>query len=373
MKTLRHAIFDLREASGSLGDLGTFLPLLVGMTSQNGLDFTAALFFAGFFNVVTGLVFSIPMAVQPMKAIAAVALVQGLTPGQICAAGLMVSLLLLVAASTRGLSVLQDRLPMPVIRGLQMGLGFSLFAKGVELVQRDLTRGWSQWPLFLVGLVLVLVWGQRPARPTALILFLLGCAVVAVQQPLLLQPGFYPPHWCPPGELDFSSSFWSAALPQFPLTVLNSVIGVSVLSFDLFPERGATPRKVALSVALMNLVPACFGGMPMCHGAGGLAGQVRFGARSNGSILMLGVVKMAAALLFGASLLSLCRAYPGSLLGLMLALSALELAQVAYRPGNRGEVTATLITAATTAALQNPLIGLIVGGMFWMGRRAAQE
>ena len=140
MKTLRHAIFDLREASGSLGDLGTFLPLLVGMTSQNGLDFTPALFFAGFFNVVTGLVFSIPMAVQPMKAIAAVALVQGLTPGQICAAGLMVSLLLLVAASTRGLSVLQDRLPMPVIRGLQMGLGFSLFAKGVELVQRVLAH-----------------------------------------------------------------------------------------------------------------------------------------------------------------------------------------------------------------------------------------
>lgn len=78
-QTLRYARFNRHEIAGSLGDLGTFLPLLVGMSAQNGLNFASALFFAGLFNIVTGLTFSIPMAVQPMKAIAAVALTEGLT------------------------------------------------------------------------------------------------------------------------------------------------------------------------------------------------------------------------------------------------------------------------------------------------------
>lgn len=83
-QTLRYARFNRHEIAGSLGDLGTFLPLLVGMSAQNGLNFASALFFAGLFNIVTGLTFSIPMAVQPMKAIAAVALTEGLTTPDSC-------------------------------------------------------------------------------------------------------------------------------------------------------------------------------------------------------------------------------------------------------------------------------------------------
>ena len=87
-RTLRYARLDRHEIAGSLGDMGTFLPLLVGMAAQNGLDFGAALFFAGLFNIVTGFLFPIPMAVQPMKAIAAVALTEGLKAPQILAAGI---------------------------------------------------------------------------------------------------------------------------------------------------------------------------------------------------------------------------------------------------------------------------------------------
>ena len=58
-ETLRAARLDRHEIAGSLGDLGTFLPLLVGMAAENGLDFAAALFFAGLFNVITGLTFAI--------------------------------------------------------------------------------------------------------------------------------------------------------------------------------------------------------------------------------------------------------------------------------------------------------------------------
>src|SRR5690606_38237622 len=106
--------------------------------------------------------------------------------------------------------------------------------------------------------------------------------------------------------------------PQIPLTTLNSVIAVCALSADLFPARAATPRKVAISVGLMNLSACPFGGMPMCHGAGGLAGQYRFGARTNGSILFLGTVKMLLAVLLGGTLMALCQAFPASVLGVLL-------------------------------------------------------
>src|SRR5256885_16903935 len=120
---LRRARFDRHEIAGSLGDMGTFLPLLVGMTAHNGLDFASALFFAGLFNVVTGLAFAIPMAVQPMKAIAAVALTEGLTVPQILAAGATVSLIILVLGITGLIDWLNRVVPKSVVRGLQLALG----------------------------------------------------------------------------------------------------------------------------------------------------------------------------------------------------------------------------------------------------------
>ncbi|MBT9582821.1 putative sulfate/molybdate transporter [bacterium] len=366
---LKKAIFDARELSGALGDLGTFLPLLVAMVAQNGVDFTAALFFAGFFNVVTGIVFAIPMAVQPMKAIAAVALLQGLSAAQIAAAGLCVSLLVLLISLTGLLDWVQKTLPTSVIRGLQLGLGLSLLIKGVGLIASS--GGWwslDGYPLALVAIFLTFRF-ESTRWPVALLLFGLGCAVAALQHPVALQPGLHLPHWTPLSWGDLTGSFWSAALPQLPLTLLNSVIAVSALSFDLFPDRPASPRKVAFSVGLMNLVPAFFGGMPMCHGAGGLAGQARFGARSNGSILMLGGIKMFVALLFGTSLLALCKVYPASILGTMLAVSGLELAVVAQRSFTRTEATAMLVTAGVGLALNSPALGLLAGWLMWLCQR----
>jgi sulfate permease, SulP family len=45
---------------------------------------------------------------------------------------------------------------------------------------------------------------------------------------------------------------------------------------------------VCLSCGLGNLGAAAIGGMPMCHGAGGLTAHVRLGARTAGMNLLLG-------------------------------------------------------------------------------------
>jgi MFS superfamily sulfate permease-like transporter len=367
---LRQARLNTHEVAGSLGDLGTFLPLLVGMASQNGLNFAAALFFAGLFNLLTGLTFSIPMAVQPMKAIAAVALTEGLTVPQILAAGATVSVVILMLGVTGLIDWLNRVVPKSVVRGLQLALGLSLLMKGMQMVAG--TNQWFAPDSYLTGLlsalvVLLLFFSRRV--PAALVLFGVGLVLAVWTHPGVagsLGVGFTLPSWSPPAWEDFVTAFSKAALPQIPLTTLNSVIAVCALSADLFPDRRAEPRRVAVSVGMMNLVACWFGGMPMCHGAGGLAGQYRFGARTNGSILFLGAVKMLLAIFLGTSLMALCRAFPASVLGVMLAFSGMELALVCRDQTSRTDAFAMLLTAAACLGLNNIALGFLLGlAMTW--------
>jgi len=361
------------EIAGSLGDMGTFLPLLVGMASQNGLGFASALFFAGFFNVATGLAFSIPMAVQPMKAIAAVALTEGLTAPQIVAAGASVSLVVLVLGLTGLIEALDRAIPRSVVRGLQLALGLSLLMKGLQMVAGTKTPvGLDSWATGAVAAIVTLLLFFSRRLPAALVLFGAGLLLAVLKTPGVaesLRLGLTLPGWSPPAWDDFVGSFAKAAVPQIPLTTLNSVIAVCALSTTLFPDRPAEPRRVAISVGLMNLVSAPFGGMPMCHGAGGLAGQYRFGARTNGSVLFLGGVKMAVALLFGASLMTLCRAFPASILGVMLAVSGSELALVTRDQTARGDAFVMLLTAGASLGLNNVALGFGIGLVLALLRR----
>jgi MFS superfamily sulfate permease-like transporter len=372
-RTLGQARLDRHEIAGSLGDLGTFLPLLVGMAAQNGLDFAASLFFAGVFNVITGLTFAIPMAVQPMKAIAAVAITEGLTVPQILAAGATVSLVVLVLGLTGLIDWLNMVIPKSVVRGLQLALGLSLLMKGLQMVAR--THVWVGPDSYVVGAVAamaVLAFFFSRRVPGALVLFGFGLLLSLWKRPDILQTlhiGLTLPSWSPPGWRDFVSAFPRAALPQIPLTTLNSVIAVCALSADLFPRRQAEPRTVAISVGVMNLVAAWFGGMPMCHGAGGLAGQYRFGARSNGSILFLGGAKILIAVLFGASLMTFCEVFPGSVLGVMLAFSGMELALVTRDQTERIDAFAMLLTAGVCLGLDNIALGFALGlALVWAFR-----
>jgi len=369
-RSLHHVRINRHEIAGSLGDLGTFLPLLVGMAAQNGLNFASALFFAGVFNFVTGLTFSIPMAVQPMKAIAAVALTEGLTVPQILAAGATVSLIVLLLGVTGLITWLNRVVPRSVVRGLQLALGLSLLMKGMQMVAG--TGQWLAADSYLTGLlsalvVLLLFFSRK--FPAALVLFVAGLVVAVWTDPGVVSSlgvGFTLPTWTPPGWADFVAALPKAAVPQIPLTTLNSVIAVCALSVDLFPDRPADPRRVAVSVGLMNLVAAWFGGMPMCHGAGGLAGQYRFGARTNGSILFLGAVKIVLAVLLGSSLVALCAAFPASILGVMLAFSGMELALVCRDQTSRTDAFAMLLTAAACLGLKNMALGFVLGwAMAW--------
>jgi MFS superfamily sulfate permease-like transporter len=373
--------FDRGEAGGALGDLGTFVPLLVGMVNRCGLQFGPALFCAGLMNLVTGLAFGIPMPVQPMKAIAAVAIDEGLNQSEIITAGILTALVILFLSLTGLIDWLSKAIPKSVVRGLQLALGLKLLTNGFSLIAGTAggaAAGWAGligWDSVGMGVLcasVVLLSYFSTRVPGALVVFGIGLVALLASKPELLGQLQIGITWQMPDLLDKSAwltGLWRGALPQIPLTTLNSVIAVCVLSLDLFPDRPAAPKKVATSVALMNLICCPLGAMPMCHGAGGLAAQYRFGARTGGSVVMLGVAKMALALLFGGSLLLWLQQYPQAVLGVLLLFSGLELALVCRDQTGRVDFFVMVITAGACMAV-NTAIGFLIGWvmaalLFW--------
>jgi MFS superfamily sulfate permease-like transporter len=358
------AWFNRAEAGGALGDLGTFIPLLAGMVNRCGLQLGPALFFAGLMNLITGFTFGIPMPVQPMKAIATVAIAQGLSQAQILAAGTLTGAVVLVLALTHLLERLNRAIPRSVIRGLQLALGLKLIQLGFERVaSTHALFGWDSIALGIGCAVLVLLLYFSTRVPGALVVFGVGCLALLMSRPAVFSAMHLGIDWHLPPLADWEAwrtGFWQGTIPQVPLTLLNSVIAVCALSADLFPHRPAAPRRVALSVALMNIISCPFGAMPMCHGSGGLAGQYRFGARTGGSVVMLGAAKMALALLFGGSLLAALQAYPQSVLGILLLFSGLELALVCRDQTKRVDFFVVALTCGACLAL-NMAVGVLVG------------
>jgi MFS superfamily sulfate permease-like transporter len=188
----------LSEVSGSLGDVGTLIPLLVGMAKNGYVDFVPALFFAGLFNMIGGASWDLPMCVQPMKTIAAVALTHDqLTRVQVTLAGMLVGGIVLILGVTRLIVVVNNVVPMSVVRGMQLGLGLSLVKKGVLLVLqasggKTNTGNAGRWfnsvdCYATAGLcfLLTLMLTQRKERkvPAALITFSIGLVLALIQVP----------------------------------------------------------------------------------------------------------------------------------------------------------------------------------------------
>ena len=360
----RRLQFNRSEAGGALGDLGTFIPLLVGMVNKCGLQLGPALLFAGLMNVVTGLAFGIPMPVQPMKAIATVAISEGLNEAQILAAGIVTGFVILILGVTRLIEWLNRVMPRSVVRGLQLALGLKLLTKGFdEIAGTGRLFAWDSMATATVCVVVVLALYFSTRVPGALVVFGIGLIALFAANPNLLGEIRFGLDWAWPNLgnwEDWKTGMLRGTIPQIPLTTLNSVIAVCALSMDHFPDRPAGPRKVAISVGLMNLLCCPFGAMPMCHGAGGLAAQYRFGARTGGSVVLLGGAKIALALLFGGSLLAWLQAYPHSVLGVLLLFSGLELAVVCRDQTAKTDFFVMILTAGACLAV-NTALGFAVG------------
>lgn len=325
----------LREISGSLGDLGTLLPLLIAL-SDGYIALPTTLVVAGIANILTGLFFGIPLPVQPMKAIAAVALARDFSKDEVASAGLFVAGVIGFLSITGLIQWFTRQVPIPVIKGIQVGTGISLITFGGKLVEASygpvLKHNILVILLLVLGFLALLASPMYPKLPFALIVLLVGI-VGSLPRGFDSDPpfgfGIWNPNLSVPSPTSFRVGALEAGLGQVPLTTLNSIIAVCFLSADLLPRvQAPSTTSMGLSVMTINIVGCWFGSMPVCHGSGGLAAQYRFGARSGASVVFLGLVKLLLGLFAGQFTLNLFSEFPNSLLSIMVIAAGLELANV---------------------------------------------
>jgi predicted benzoate:H+ symporter BenE len=349
----------LGELSGSIGDLGTLLPYVLGAISVAG--FNPASIFTGFglFYIFCGWFYKIPMAVQPMKAASAAVLVHRLTPGEVAAAGLIIGSVLLLLGLSGLIDTIARLTPRGVISGIQLGLGLSLSMLGIKMIGKDPLLGWS-----ILLLMLPLLKSRR--FPAAIMVILAGIIGNFLLHPGLALPsislGIHIPGITLPAAADFNRGFFLAALPQLPLTLANAVLVTTAVSRELYGDRAArvNDRNLCLTMGSANLLAAPLGGYMMCHGSGGVAAHHRFGGRTKYTAYIIGCLLLAIGVLLGSDGAKIFALIPEAALGCLLFYSGLDLAAAAKGVGQRREFFLILTVAALTLAV-NPALAFVAG------------
>ena len=379
--------FDRMEIAGSLGDLGTLLPIAIGMILINGLSPTGMFFSIGLFYILSGIYFGITTPVQPMKVIGAYAIATAMTSSQVLASGALIGLFLLIIGGTNAITLIGKYTPKPVVRGVQISTGTLLMAQGVKFmigsskfqVVRQMAEPYLTMQhigpipvgivIGIVGGVLTLLLLENRKFPAGLVVILggifLGLILGTHEGFDKLKIGIYFPKWLPfgfPTGIDFTFAFFALALPQLPMTLGNAVIADSDLSYEYFgnDSKKVTYRALTISMALANLLSFVVGGMPLCHGAGGLAAHYRFGARTAGSNLIIGIIFLALAFLLGIHALAVVYLLPMAILGVLLIFAGGQLALTIIDLETRKDLFVALLMLGITLA-SNLAVGFLVG------------
>jgi MFS superfamily sulfate permease-like transporter len=341
------------EWAGAFGDLGTLIPFVVAYIAVVKMDPFGILFSFGVALIVSGLRYKTPFPVQPMKAIGAVAATQAaqtatITQATVYGADLVTGIVWLVLGVTGAANLVARWVPRFVVVGIVLGLGMGFMLDGIRMMS-------SGWLIAAIGLVGTLLLLTNKAVPAMFLLLLFGAICGMAQNPLALTglSSIRPHLRLPTFALttlnwhDLLIGTFFLALPQLPLTLGNAVIAIREENNRLFPDRPVTENSIATSTGLMNCMSAVFGGVPMCHGAGGMAGHVAFGARTGGAPIILGTILLLLAMGFSGSINIVFAVLPGAVLGVILFLTGAQLALGSCDfSKNKGERFITLATAA---------------------------
>lgn len=380
-------VFNRLELAGSLGDLGTLLPLAIGMIMINGLDPTGLLFVIGAFYILSGMYYGVTVPVQPMKVIGAYSIAMALTPGVITASGLLMGIFMLFIGVTGAIHVIGKYTPKPVVRGVQFGVGTLLMVQGIKFMlgtssyqavrnaaEPYLTvQSVGPIPIGIIlgvsGALITFLLLENKKVPAALVVVIGGILVgilLGTHEGLnKLKIGFHLPRILPfgmPTTKDLTIALLTLTLPQIPMTIGNAVIANADLTREYFGEKAKMSgyRALSNSMGLALLASFLFGGMPVCHGAGGLAAHYRFGARTAGSNVMIGIIFLMLALLFGAGALSIIYLLPLSVLGILLVFAGSQLALMIKDMKERADLFVVIIMLGITLAT-NLAVAFIAG------------
>jgi MFS superfamily sulfate permease-like transporter len=354
-------LYNKMEWAGAFGDVGTLIPFVVAYITIVKVEPLGLLLMFGIALIASGFYYRTPLPIQPMKAIGAAAVAGGISPMALFGAGLTTGLFWLLAGATGAIRPISRLATKPVVRGIMLGLGLSFMVDGVNRMRTA--------PL-LAGIALVITYLllTNPRIPAMFVLLLIGAGSAVIMDPKLMSElatihiGFKLP------VFSLSAMTWNDlvvgtllfTLPQIPLTLGNAVIAITAENNELFPDRKVTEKKIAISQGIMNLVAPIFGGVPMCHGAGGMAGHVRFGAKTGGALVILGSILVLIALFFSDSVAVFFKIFPNAILGVILFFAGSELAIVVRDIGNKkSDFYVMLIVAAF--AMWNMGVAFLVG------------
>jgi MFS superfamily sulfate permease-like transporter len=167
---------------------------------------------------------------------------------------------------------------------------------------------------------------------------------------------------------DFSlEAFLAAAtalvLPQVPLTFANSCLAPADAARVYFGKEAArrvTPSRLATSLGVADLVAGAIGGMPVCHGAGGMTAHRSFGARTGGAPFIMGTALLVLAIGFGAGLAGVLAHFPVAVLAGLLAVAGLLHMALARDLTARRDWLVAVVVGVSGVAGQLAL-GLVVG------------
>jgi hypothetical protein len=354
-------LYNRMEWAGAFGDVGTLIPFVVAYITIVKMPPLGLLFMFGVTLLASGLYYRTPLPIQPMKAIGAAAIAGGISPAALYGAGFSTGLFWLLAGITGILRPIAKLATKPVVRGIMLGLGLTFMVDGVNRMK-------SAPVLAGFALVITYLLLTNPKVPAMFMLLIIGVVSSVIMNPQLLSElakihiGFSMPVFSLPmmSWNDLVTGTLLFTLPQIPLTLGNAVIAITAENNELFPDRPVTEKQMAISQGIMNLVAPLFGGIPMCHGAGGMAGHVRFGARTGGALVILGILLIFIALFFSDSVSIIFKIFPNAILGVILFFAGSELAIVVKDIGDKKtEFYVMLVVAAV--AMWNMGVAFLIG------------
>jgi len=356
--------FTLPEFTGSLADLGTIIPFVLIAVSLSGMSLGPILLAFGLFYIISGLVYRLPVAAEPLKVVGAISIAAGLTHGEIIGAGLFVGLIFLLIGVTGLINYIEKIFPLSLIRGVQLGLALVLLYKGGQYVWGDFMIGVIAIALFLLAKLL----SDRRSDlnfPGALVIFIVGIGygIYKFGMPPV-QPGI-PIDIYLPGLDELIRGAYKAGIAQVPLTLTNAVLATSLLASDLFKEK-ISNKKLSITIGATNVVAPVLGGFPMCHGAGGMAAHYRFGARTGGADIMIGLLFVAVSFVATSAMLTII---PYGILGVLLLFAGLEMLRYAIKTDH---YVITGIMGVVTL-LVDPTVGLATGIVLYLLLRAGKR
>jgi hypothetical protein len=361
--SIKGNLYNLQELAGAFGDLGTLIPFVVGYITVNHMDPAGILVGFGIFKLWAGLYFKTPVPIQPMKAIGTAAITQGgaITHGAIFTSGLFTGVVWGLLGLSGAVTWIQKITRRPVVQGIVLGLGLGFVVEGVKMMRGDLLLA-----AVAGGLTFLLLSYRR--IPAMLALLGLGAGVALVREPTLLADlsrlsfhfrlptsGLFQIGWN-----DVATGVLVLGLPQLPLTLGNAILSTVEENNAHFPDRPITVKAVAVDHAALNLVGTALGGVPMCHGAGGMAGHIRFGAKTGGSLVILGTLVLFVGLFLADSVATLFKVFPPVILGVILLFGGLELAAGVHGGANSKEER-YIIYLTAGLAMWNMGVAYLVG------------